>query len=214
MINIFNWQVYYFVGKPRKNVVYWYKSYIWRLCGNRKKQAQVWTNLEANSWRLMVSILHWGVIFQIHHMIEKIWWWGMIANRLKSPNDIWRLKIKKWADMEATYMTLCCHILCKNGVLFCIIQHLLFGFCSSQCSIYVVKFSKTHTMVVHFSGCSGEKENWEHHHPGALKLVARGYQRKLDFSPCLSFLMLHVVFDQHINSPHHQLSQSDWQGFP
>ena len=156
---------------------------------------------------------NWGVIFQIH-MIEKIWWWGMIANRLKSPNDIWRLKIKKWADMEATYMTLCCHILCKNGVLFCIIQHLLFGFCSSQCSIYVVKFSKTHTMVVHFSGCSGEKENWEHHHPGALKLVARGYQRKLDFSPCLSFLMLHVVFDQHINSPHHQLSQSDWQGFP
>ena len=157
---------------------------------------------------------NWGVIFQIHHMIEKIWWWGMIANRLKSPNDIWRLKIKKWADMEATYMTLCCHILCKNGVLFCIIQHLLFGFCSSQCSIYVVKFSKTHTMVVHFSGCSGEKENWEHHHPGALKLVARGYQRKLDFSPCLSLLMLHVVFDQHINSPHHQLSQSDWQGFP
>ena len=157
---------------------------------------------------------NWGVIFQIHHMIEKIWWWGMIANRLKSPNDIWRLKIKKWADMEATYMTLCCHILCKNGVLFCIIQHLLFGFCSSQCSIYVVKFSKTHTMVVNFSGCSGEKENWEHHHPGALKLVARGCQRKLSFSPCLSFLMLHVVFDQHINSPHHQLSQSDWQGFP
>ena len=129
----------------------------------------------------------------------------MIANSLKSPNDIWRLKIKKWADMEAAYMTLCCHILCKNGVLFCIIQHLLFGFCSSQCSIYVVKFSKTHTMVVHFLGRSGEKENWEHHHPGALKLVARGYQRKLDFSPCLSFLMLHVVFDQHINCPHHQL---------
>ena len=36
-----------------------------------EKKAPVWTNLETNTWRL-VSVLHWGVIFQIHHMIEKI----------------------------------------------------------------------------------------------------------------------------------------------
>ena len=40
-------------------------------------------------WRLMVSALHWGVIFQIHHMIEKIWWWGINTNGLKSPNDLY-----------------------------------------------------------------------------------------------------------------------------
>ena len=28
-----------------------------------KKKAQVWANLEANSWRLMVSVFHSGVIF-------------------------------------------------------------------------------------------------------------------------------------------------------
>ena len=49
----------------------WYKSYIWKVCGNRKK-APVWANLETNTWRLIVSVLLWGVIFQIHHMIEKI----------------------------------------------------------------------------------------------------------------------------------------------
>ena len=55
----------------------------------KKKQPQVWANLEANLWRLMVSILHWGVIFQIHHMIQKMWWWGIIAIELKSPNDLY-----------------------------------------------------------------------------------------------------------------------------
>ena len=42
---------------------------------------------------------------------------------------------------------------------FCFVwtKRLVFGFCSSQCSIFAVKFSKTHTMVVHFSGCSGTK---------------------------------------------------------
>ena len=35
----------------------------------------------------MVSALRWGVIFQIHHMTEKIWWWGMIINGLESAND-------------------------------------------------------------------------------------------------------------------------------
>ena len=61
--------------------------------GTEKRQAQVWANLEANLCRLMVSILHWGVIFQIHHMIEKIWWWGMITNRLKSPTNL-HLEVK------------------------------------------------------------------------------------------------------------------------
>ena len=60
--------------------------HIWRLSGNRKKT--LWVDLEANSWRLMVNALHWGVIFQIHHMVEKIWWWGMITNGLKSPKDL------------------------------------------------------------------------------------------------------------------------------
>ena len=37
----------------------------------------------------MVSGLHWGVTFQINHMIENIWWWGIITNGLKSPNDLY-----------------------------------------------------------------------------------------------------------------------------
>ena len=37
-----------------------------------EKKAPVWANLETNTWRLIVSVLHWGVIFQIHHMMEKI----------------------------------------------------------------------------------------------------------------------------------------------
>ena len=40
----------------------------------------------------MVSVLHWGVISQIHHMIEN-WWWEMITNRLKSLHNLY-LKTK------------------------------------------------------------------------------------------------------------------------
>ena len=54
-----------------------------------EKKRKMRANLEANSWRLMVSILHWGVIFQNHHMIEKIWWWGMITNGWTSPNNLY-----------------------------------------------------------------------------------------------------------------------------
>ena len=59
----------------------------------------------------MVSVLNWGVIFQIHHMIEKVWWWGMITNELKSPNDL-NLDVKNQdiADMEAAYIMLLCHV--------------------------------------------------------------------------------------------------------
>ena len=72
-------------GKAKKkNAIHWYKSYIWRLCRNRK----VWANLEVNSWRLMVNIPHW-FIFQINHLIEKNWWWAMITNGLKSSKDLY-----------------------------------------------------------------------------------------------------------------------------
>ena len=64
-----------------------------RLSGNWKKKAQVWANFAANSWRLMVSVLHWGVMFQIHYIIEENWWWGMITNGLKSPNNLY-LEVK------------------------------------------------------------------------------------------------------------------------
>ena len=37
----------------------------------------------------MVSVLYWGVIFQIHHMVEEIWWWEIITNGLESPNDLY-----------------------------------------------------------------------------------------------------------------------------
>ena len=53
----------------------------------KKNKLKLWANLKANSWRLMV-VLHWGVMFQIH-MIEKMWWWGMITNELKSPNNLY-----------------------------------------------------------------------------------------------------------------------------
>ena len=110
MINIFKWQVYNFVEKPRKLIIHWYKSYIPKLWGNRKN-VQVWVNVEANSWRLMVSVFNWEVIFQINHMIEKIWWWGMITKGVKSPDTSYlEAKNKKWADMEATYITLLYHI--------------------------------------------------------------------------------------------------------
>ena len=52
-------------------------------------------------------------------MIEKIWWWEMITNGLKSPNNLYlEAKNQKWADMEATYITLLCHIKC-NIILVC-----------------------------------------------------------------------------------------------
>ena len=41
----------------------------------------------------MVGVLHGGVIFRIHHMIEKIRWWGIITAGLKSPDDLF-LKAK------------------------------------------------------------------------------------------------------------------------
>ena len=53
----------------------------------------MWANLDANSWRLTVRVLPWGVILQMHHMKEKIWWWEMITNGLKSPND-WYFEAK------------------------------------------------------------------------------------------------------------------------
>ena len=128
MINIFNWQVYNFVEKRKENGIHWYKSYTWRLCGNWKKktkkkgkkknkQAQVWANLEANSWRLIVSLLHWGVIFQINHNIEKIWWWGMITNTVNSPNNLY-LEAKN-QNMSRyggyIYVTLSCNIWSSSG---------------------------------------------------------------------------------------------------
>ena len=83
----------------------------------KKKQAQVWANLEANSWRLIVSLLHWGVIFQINHNIEKIWWWGMITNTVNSPNNLY-LEAKN-QNMSRyggyIYVTLSCNIWCSSG---------------------------------------------------------------------------------------------------
>ena len=55
----------------------------------------------------MVSVGHLGVIFQMYHMTEKIWW-GIITSLLTI--YILRLKIKAWADMEATYIMLLSHI--------------------------------------------------------------------------------------------------------
>ena len=115
MINIFNWQVYNFVEKPKENAIHWYKSYTWRLYGNlkKKKKAQVWANLEANLWRLIVSLLHWGVTFQINCDIEKIWWWGMITNIVNSPNNLYleakNQNISRYGGY--IYVTLSCNML-------------------------------------------------------------------------------------------------------
>ena len=100
---------------PRKSQEKMLSNDISHICGGYveigKKQAQVWANLKANSWRLMVSILRGGVKFQTHHMIEKIWSGGMITNGLKSPSDLYlEAKNKKWADMEAIYVTFLFHI--------------------------------------------------------------------------------------------------------
>ena len=70
----------------------------------------------------MISVFHWGVIFQIYHMIEKIWWWEMITDGLKSPNNLYlEAKNQKWADMEATFITLLCHIKCNIILVFWLI---------------------------------------------------------------------------------------------
>ena len=49
------------------------------------------------------------------------------------------------------------YYLAKMESYFVWIKRLLFGFCSNQCLISVVKIIKTHTMVVHFSGRSRPK---------------------------------------------------------
>ena len=78
-----------FSGKAKKmlsiDISHIYGGYVEK----KKRQARVWVNLEANLWRLTVSVLHLRVIFLINHMIENIWWWEMISNGLKSPNDLY-----------------------------------------------------------------------------------------------------------------------------
>ena len=73
-------------GRASKNAIYWYKLCIWRLLEIDRKQAQVWANMEANSWRLMVGVLHWRVISNTSYDRER---WEMITNGLKSPNDLY-----------------------------------------------------------------------------------------------------------------------------
>ena len=59
----------------------------------------------------VVSVLHWGVMFQIHHMIEKIWWWRMISYGLKSPNDLYlEAKNQNMSIYGGTYIALLCHM--------------------------------------------------------------------------------------------------------
>ena len=53
-----------------------------------------------------VSVLDWGVIFQIHHMMEKIWSWGMITNGLKSPNDLYLDAKSQNMSIYGGYVTL------------------------------------------------------------------------------------------------------------
>ena len=92
------WDKFWSVSSPEKFLILWksqekmlsmlsmYMDSKWK---KKKRQAQVWAKLEVNSWRKMVSVLHWGVMLQIHHMIQKIWWWGVIAYGLNSPNDLY-----------------------------------------------------------------------------------------------------------------------------
>ena len=71
--------------------------------------------------------------------------------------DLFELSDTKYIDSKSSLTEYMYYYLAKMEFCFVWIKRLLLGFCSNQCSISVVKFSKTHTMVVHFLGCSGPK---------------------------------------------------------
>ena len=120
--------------------------------------------------------------------------------------DRFKFSDMKYIDSKLSLIKYLHYYLAKMEFFFVWIRRFLFGFCSNQWLIFVVRIIKTHTMVVHFSGHSRPKrKKTEHDCPGALKLVARDYHWKFNFSPCLSFLMLHVVFHQHINCSYYDL---------
>ena len=102
------------------------------------------------------------------------------------------------------------YYLAKMEFYFVWIKRLLFGFCSNQCWISVVKISKTHTMVVHFSGrCRPKRKKTEN--TTVLELWSLSPEIITESSLfflaylfwccmlCSTSMMLYVVFHQHIN---------------
>ena len=106
--------------------------------------------------------------------------------------DLFEFSDTKYIDSKSSLIEYMQYYLAKMEFCFLWIKRLLFGFRNNQCSISVLKLSKTHTMVVHFLGHGRPKrKNTEN-------------ATILD-SPRLYFLMFHVVFHQHKNCSHHRL---------
>ena len=66
--------------------------------------------------------------------------------------DLFEFSDMKYIDSKLSLIKYMHCYLANMEFCFVSIKWLLFGFCSNQCLTSVVKFSKTHTMVVHFSG--------------------------------------------------------------
>ena len=112
MISIFNSQGCDSVEEPRENAIHWCKSYKEAKQEKKKKSSSV--NKFGGKF-MDVSVLDWGVIFKIHHMMEKIWWWGMITNGLKSPNDLYLDAKSQNMSIYGGYVTLSYNIILSSG---------------------------------------------------------------------------------------------------
>ena len=66
--------------------------------------------------------------------------------------DLFEFSDMKYSDSKLSLIEYMHCYLANMEFCFVSIKWLLFGFCSNQCLKFVVKFSKTHTMLVHFSG--------------------------------------------------------------
>ena len=116
------WDKFWSVSSTHKVMILWKNqekmlsidvSHIRKL--NRKKKKKSSSVNKFGGKFMDVSVLDWGVIFKIHHMMEKIWWWGMITNGLKSPNDLYLDAKSQNMSIYGGYVTLSYNIILSSG---------------------------------------------------------------------------------------------------
>ena len=117
--------------------------------------------------------------------------------------DLFEFSDMKYIDSKLSLIEYMHCYLANMEFCFVSIKWLLFGFCSNQCLTSVVKFSKTHTMVVHFSSRTRPKRK-KTENTTTLELWSLLPESNTESSIFLLayffffffFLMLHVVFHQ------------------
>ena len=77
--------------------------------------------------------------------------------------DLFEFSDMKYIDSKLSLIEYMHYYLANMEFCFASIKWLLFGFCSNQCLTSVVKFSKTHTMVVYSSGRTRPKRKKTEH---------------------------------------------------